>query len=261
MVGAEGDDMSGTALETRLDALDFLRQEDYQILGRLLERRESARAGELVVLENQKLGRTRVIIDGWAYRYRSLPDGSRQILNFLIPGDIFGFFAIMLARSDCGVEALTPIEFAYFPAADLIETLGASPKLILALSWIAGQSERVLDEQIARLGRRNSKERMAHMLVELNTRLRRSGFDNAAARKLPVTQAVLADALGMSVVHANRSFRAIVMDGLVAREDDNIKLVDIKGLAELGGFDRAYLDQSSVPKATRSAVRNKLAGA
>lgn len=250
--------MTGTCLETRLEALNFLQQADYALLEELLQRRETAEPGELVVLENQKLARTRVIIDGWAYRYRSLSDGSRQILNFLIPGDIVGFFAIMLARSDCGVEALTKMEFAHFPAAGLVEALGTSPNLILTLSWIAGQSERVLDEQITRLGRRSAKMRMAHLFVELHLRLRRSGFENDDACVLPLTQPVLADALGMSSVHANRSFRALVKDRMVTRDEGNIRLLDVQGLARACDFDRTYLDHSTVPTATRSAVRDKL---
>ncbi|GJL81274.1 MAG: Crp/Fnr family transcriptional regulator [marine bacterium B5-7] len=247
-----------TCLHTRLDSLNFLDEDDFALLDRLLERRDKATPGELVVVEMQKVTQTRLIIDGWAYRYRSLANGTRQILNFLIPGDIISFYAMMLPLSDCGVEAMTPMEFAHFPVTDLVETLSGSAHLVLALSWIAGQSERMLDEQITRIGRRNSKSRLAHILVELHVRLRNSGFDKDQACLLPLTQAVLSDALGMSAVHANRSFRALVKDGLIAREKSDIRLMDVTQLSRVADFDHAYLEQTEVPATTLNAIEPKL---
>lgn len=246
-----------TALHVRLNALQFLGDRDFDVLAKLLRHVERAGAGELVVVENQELNRTRVLLSGWACRYKSFADGRRQILNLLLPGDVIGFYAIMLNRSDYGVETITPVDMAVFPAVDLVESLAGAPHLTLGLSWVAGQSERLLDEQITRIGRRNASERMAHLFVELFLRLRRSGFDHDAACCLPLTQSVLADALGMSHVHANRSFRALARERAVSIRDGKILLDDIARLARRARFDARYLEQSAVPERTKRAVKKQ----
>ena len=246
-----------TPLHVRLDALNFLKDSDWETLAKLLDRTERAMEGELIVLENQEMNRTRVLREGWAFRYNSLPDGRRQILNLLLPGDIVGFYAIMRNRSDCGVEALTPIDMFVFPAIDLIDALSAAPRLILALSWIAGHSERILDEQITRIGRRNAAERMAHFFVEIYLRLRKADFNHDQATRFPLTQNLLADILGMSHVHANRSFRALARDRGVSLTDGCIVLQDIEYLAKRCKFDDRYLQPTPVPKKTEKAIKNK----
>ncbi len=250
--------MDRNHLRYRLAALDFLEEEDWSLLDRLLERHQFATPGEIVVLEKQELKLTRVILSGWGFRFRSLPDGRRQILNFLVPGDVVGYYATVIARSDCGVEALTDMEYAVFPASDLVEVSRTNPRLMLALGWIAGQSERILDEQITRIGSRNARIRMAHMLVELYVRLRKAGLDRDQSSALPVTQAILADALGMSAVHANRTFRSLAAQGWISREHGAIRLEDIRKLSAIASFDHDYLDHGEVPPPTLGAIEDAL---
>lgn len=247
--------MRKTPLHRRLETLQFLEPSDWTILDGLLTREEQANEGELIVLENQEINRTRIIHNGWAHRYKSFQDGRRQIINLMLPGDIVGFYAVMRNRSDYGVEALTPLEMSIFPAADLIDALSQAPRLMLALSWIASQSERILDEQITRIGRRNATERMAHLFVELFLRLRKAGIEENEACVLPMTQSVLADTLGMSHVHANRSFKSLSRDGGASLAQGKILLKDIDLLAMRAKFDASYLEQTSLPKPTLKAVQ------
>jgi CRP-like cAMP-binding protein len=249
--------LKNTSLHVRLQSLEFLDKPDWRALGKLFENEEHAHAGAQIVHEKETMNRTRFLVKGWAYRYKLLPDGRRQILNFLLPGDIIGFYAVMRNQSDYGVDALTPVELAAFPAAELINIVAGTPRLILALSWIAAQSERLLDEQITRIGRRNAAVRMAHLFVELFLRLRNAGILQERARILPLSQSVLADALGMSHVHANRSFKLLARDGAVSIRNAQIHLDNIEALASRADFDTNYLKQISVPEITREAMEEK----
>lgn len=246
--------MSKSCIHHRLDALDFLDTPDWEQLDHIVANLERAEAGDLVILEKQTLNLTRIVMTGWGFRYRSLPDGQRQILNFILPGDIVGFHAMVIAQTESGLEALTDMTFASFPSREMVELHQSHTRLMLALSWIAGQSERILDEQITRIGSRNARNRMAHLLVELYIRLRQAGFGREEAALLPITQAVLADALGMSAVHANRSFRALQKQGLVDREEGFLRLVDISALSRFAHFDHEYLEPDEMPPPTLTAL-------
>jgi len=246
--------MSETALHHRLRALDYLNEEDFYALDKLLKHREEAAPGELIVMEDQEMNRAWVVLDGWAFRYKSFEDGRRQVLNYMLPGDVIGLYSVMLKRSDYGLEAISPMSLAVFPATDLIDALAHTPRLLLALSWIAGQGERMLDEQIARVGRRGAAERMAHLFVELYVRMLKLGIDKEAARTLPLTQALLSDTLGMSHVHANRCFRTLTREKLVALREGRLVLLDTGRLARRAGFDASYLEETAVPPETREAL-------
>lgn len=249
--------MKDTSLHIRLKSLEFLGKPDWQALEKLFENEEQTHAGAQILRENETINRTRDLIKGWAYRYKLLPDGGRQILNFLLPGDIIGFYAIMRNQTDYGVEGLTPVELTVFPAAQLVDIVSGTPRLILAFSWIAAQSERLLDEQITRIGRRNAAVRMAHLFVELFLRLRNAGFPQEQARFLPLSQSILADSLGMSHVHANRSFKLLARDGAVSIRNAQIHLDNIEVLANQADFDTNYLEQISVPEKTKEAIEEK----
>lgn len=247
--------MSDTALHQRLRTLDYLSEEDFTALDGLMHNREEAEAGDLIVMEHQEMTRTWVLQEGWAFRYKSFPDGRRQVLNYMLPGDIVGLYSVMISRSDCGVEAITPMSLAVFRNAELIDALAHTPRLLLAMSWVAGQGERILDEQIARVGRRGAAERMAHLFVELYVRMLKLGVSRSDATTLPLTQALLSDTLGMSHVHANRCFRALNKEKLVALKEGKLVLLDVKGLAQRAGFDASYLEATSMPVGTREALK------
>lgn len=243
--------MPDTALHHELARLKFLGEDDLGLLDELLEHRETRAAGELIVMEGDTMERSAVVVDGWAFRFKDFADGRRQVLNFLLPGDIIGLFAVMLGNARCSVQALTAVELASFPATRIAAVFEQAPRLALALSWLAGQDERLLHEQITRVGARGATERMAHLFIELYLRLLRVGVDEDAARRLPLTQAILAETLGMSHVHANRCFRELVREGVAEARDGHVWLLDPAFLARRGGFDDAYLEQAEVPPRTR----------
>jgi len=246
--------MENSPLHFQLESLRFLEATDFDILEGLFTREETAGSGKLLAIEGGAADKVMVLSKGWALRYKSLPDGRRQILNFLLPGDIVGFFALLFKTVEYGIETLTPVTMNSFSPEKLLDAFNNAPRLAVALSWLAGQDERQLDEQIVRVGRRSATERMAHLFVELHYRLLQAGIPGDEAQHFPMKQTILADTLGMSHVHANRSFRTLVREGLVTLRDGEILLLDPDSLAQVAGFDAGYLEQESLPKATESAL-------
>ena len=243
-----------TALHHQLRNFSGLLDSDFEILDDLLQKKQAADAGSLLLTENTPFENVTVITRGWAMRYKSLADGRRQVLNFLLPGDLYGFYSPLFEIAEYGVETLTGVETRSFPATLMLEAFQASPRLGLAINWLAGLDERQLDEQIMRIGKRGAAERMAHLFLELHKRQMHVGIADWEARFLPLTQPILADTLGMSHVHANRSFRKLVRDGMVSLRDHDICLLDINALAELASFDASYLQQDEVPAATQKTL-------
>jgi CRP-like cAMP-binding protein len=124
----------------------------------------------------------------------------------------------------------------------VISEFNRSRQMAVTLSWLAGCHTRRSDEQILRIGRRNAEERMAHLFLELYRRLRQNGLQDTVARRLPITQKIIADHIGMSQVHANRTFRALCRHGVVTLRDGDILLLDPAGLVRLSDFEDDYLE-------------------
>lgn len=245
--------MDNAFLRQQLGALHCIEPEAIELLFQLLREEPVVARGLQWINEDSEILKTYVIADGWAMRYKVLEDGRRQILNFLIPGDLIGYFALLFKTSVYAVEPLTPVRVHSFAPEHAIAAFRQSPQLAVALSWLAGQAERQLDEQLVRVGRRRATERMAHLFMELNYRLLRAGTRTPAAELFPLTQPLLADALGMSHVHTHRTFRELVREGLVSLHNNKVRLQDIKGLSQLAGFDAAYLEQKELPSSIKDA--------
>lgn len=236
-----------------LETFPCLETDDFHLLEELLAPGAGARAKTRLIDEGNAVDAISVLEQGWAIRFKTLQDGRRQILNFLLPGDIFGLFGSLFERTEFGVETLTPVALSTFSFSRMLDTFRQAPRLALALSWLAGQDERQLDEQIVRIGRRNATERMAHLFMELHWRLAQAGIGGDAGGHLPLTQSLLADTLGMSHVHANRNFRGLVSAGLVELRHAGVQILNPAALAEIAEFDAAYLEEVQVPQQTRQA--------
>ena len=207
--------------------------------------------GTDIVSEGQPHTCGQVILEGWAASYKTLPDGRRQILSFLMPGDIVGMFAPVAAICTAGVFALNDVEVATFEPEQVITVTGRSPRLGIALGWAAAREHEILAEHLVNVGRRSAVQRLAHLFLEFWARLRIRGLSDGKRFSVPVTQTIIADTLGLSVVHVNRTLRQLSNDGILASNRDQAVILDLDRLQELAGFSEDFLLNHYAPRALR----------
>lgn len=195
-----------------------------------------------------------VLQAGWAYRYKALPDGRRQVLNFVLPGDFMGLRAHFFGIADHSIVTLTDVTVSDLSAIDIANLFQDFPKLAAAITWSAAREEAMLAEHIVRLGRRNALERTAHLFLELLNRLRAVDMVRDNTFAFPITQQILADTLGLSVVHVNRTLRKLRVMGLVDIEGGRIFLKDIARLERLAAYDSAHIAGKRTPPDTEKQL-------
>ena len=179
--------------------------------------------------------------EGWAVRHKLLESGDRQVVNFALPGDFLCYNATLFNSSDYYLTAQTKLKVFVIPIDSFGKMLAAQGRLALALSWANAHEEALMAERIVSLGRRTAKERMAHLFCELWRRLELLDLTDGNKFPMPVTQEDLADTLGLSAVHVNRTLRKLRGEQLIATDVNQIRILDMKGLERVAGFDDGYL--------------------
>jgi len=186
-----------------------------------------------------------VILEGWACRYRQLSDGRRQIVSLLLPGDVCDPHIFLLDRMDHSIGALTPVTLTQIPGPTMQQVTARSPVLDRAFQREALASAAIQREWTVSLGCRSGIERLAHLFCELRARLTVVGLGNPTGFPMPLIQSDLADALGQTTVHINRTLRELRALGLLSLRSRLLTLHDPNGLAELAHFDPVYLHVTS----------------
>jgi CRP-like cAMP-binding protein len=192
--------------------------------------------GADLVREGEPLNRPRLLLDGWAARQRCLSDGRRQIFGFVLPGDVFGISPRRHALAPSGIVCLTGAVVAGVPLlAEAMREESQRPLSQFVWGAISSQEICALD-QIVRLGRQTAYERMLHLLLEFYSRLKQVGLVSGTAFSMPLTQEVVADALGLSVVHTNRTLQQLRRERLIETRGSVINLPDLPLLCEIADF-------------------------
>ncbi len=227
----------------KLSAVIDLSEAELGLLERLHRRRRTFTAGRDMVRQGQPGQAAYILSTGWVCSYKIQPDGTRQIVDFQIPGDFLGLRSILLRTSDHSFEPIVDIEAAEVTSSDLNEVFTQTPRLAMAILWAASRDEAMVVEHLVGIGRRDANARMAHFLLELSSRLALVGMGSKEEFDCPLTQYHLADALGLSAVHVNRVLRKLREAGLVTFRDGHVTIHDYRKLVNLTGFDPTYLDQ------------------
>jgi len=200
-----------------------------------LKHRELRRgSGESIIDEGAADAPLYTLFSGWAFRYKTLSDGRRQILNFLLPGDFIGVQQKMTDAAVHGVEALGEAWLCVFER-DALWTLHArAPRVGFSVTWLAAHEEALVDDNLLSVGRRSAAERVATLLVHLFRRAAALMPDAGAnGVPFPLTQQHIADALGLSLVHTNKTLRKLERAGLHRIENGQLFLTDAGALARL----------------------------
>ena len=194
------------------------------------------RAEAAVIHEGQTDAPLYTLFSGWAFRFKTLSDGRRQILNFLLPGDFVGVQQKMGDASAHGVEALTDVALCVFRRDALWELHRTAPTLGFSVTWLTAHEESVVDDTLLSVGRRSAEERIAMLLILLFKRAAAllPGVDvGREGVPFPLTQQHVADGLGLSLVHTNKTLRRLELRGLHRIEEGRLYLRDVKALAQL----------------------------
>lgn len=171
-------------------------------------------AGADIIHPGQEDAEVYTLFSGWAFRYQSLPDGRRQILNFLLPGDLVGLQASLLSAAQHGIEALTDVELCVFPRKRLWDLFVRMPSLAYEVAWLGSREESLIDENLTSVGQRNAGERIAALVISLYRRADALGLVVDKSFAFPLSQQQLADALGLSLVHTSKTWSRLRRSGL-----------------------------------------------
>lgn len=202
------------------------------------------KAGELTVgpgvtllEEGQGSAHLYTVLRGLGIRSTLLENGRRQVINFLFPGDFIGLQAGLAGEMRHSVESTTPMVLCVFNRADLWHLFREQPERAYDLTWIAAVEEHFLGETIASLGQRDATERVAWALLRIHERLQAVDMAERGHVPMPWRQQDLADALGLSLVHTNKTIRRLRDAGLVTWADGMLSL-DADALAAVALADR-----------------------
>lgn len=182
-----------------------------------------------------------IVFAGFASRYKRRVSGRRQILAYLVPGDLCDRGALHGYRLDHAIEALTHCGVAKVPRAAYLDLLGRHPRIALALQRARLAEEAMAREWMVSIGMRSGPERMAHLFCELMERLGLIGQVTDGQYDMPLTQMDLADTLGLSSVHVNRVLQALRRDGLISLRGRRLRILAPRRLSQLAEFEAGYL--------------------
>lgn len=182
-----------------------------------------------------------LVMEGLAYRYKMLPDGKRQILGLLIPGDFCDLHVTILARRDHSIGTFTPCEVAEIPRATIIDLITTRPHIAQAFWWATLVDEGIMREWMTSMGQRSAAKMMAHLFCELLVRLQAIGCATDRSYDVRMTQNELADLFGLTPVHVNRMLRELRDQDLIVLRSGRLDIPDVARLKAFCGFDPNYL--------------------
>jgi CRP-like cAMP-binding protein len=233
---------SDSVLAKKLSTFLRLSKDELKCLADLQRNPLNVRRGQQLTREGQTGHKAFVLQDGWACSFKTLPDGGRQIISFPIAGDIVGLRSVLLRTADHSFSALTDAVVNAVDGKHVMRCVTEYPRLGAALLWAASRDEAMVVEHLVNIGRRSALERTAHFFMELAERLSLVGLATEAEFRCPLSQFVLADALGLTSIHVNRTLRQLRERKLLTVRRGVVSIHDLAGLRELAGFQGGYLN-------------------
>jgi CRP-like cAMP-binding protein len=239
-----------TPLVERWSKYQALSEADRDAILALPHRRTEVGRDQHLVREGQTPQACCLLLEGFAFRHKVTRDGARQIISIHLPGELVDLQNTLLGVADHNVQTLTRAVVATIPQAPLQELMDRYPAVGRAM-WIETLIDAsIFREWVVNVGRRDAHTRVAHLLCELLLRMEAAGLTREHGYDLPLTQAQLADATGLTPVHVNRVLKALREKGLISLESRSLRVLDLEALRVAGDFNELYLHhQAQAPKA------------
>ena len=233
---------TGIYLALRLQAFTRLSQDDLAAIDQLAKRglRDIGARRDLLQ-EGDPPRVVNLILDGWACRYKTLPDGRRQIVGLFLPGDLCDMNVYLLKQMDHNIGAITALRVAEITREDFERLLARHPRLAEALFWNELVTVAIQREWTLNLGQRSAYERIAHLLCETFLRLRTVGLTSDSMCPFPLTQLDIADASGLTAVHVNRTLQELRRDRLIELQSRILTIPDLEALKSAALYNDNYL--------------------
>jgi CRP-like cAMP-binding protein len=230
-------------LTRKMAQLLTLSAAEIAVLGEFQSAPRRVGRGREIITEGRNYDGLLVLLDGVALRYRVLSDGRRQVLNVVLPGDFIGFPGCCFENALYSISALGDCIVSPVPFIRFLGLSVSHPRLGTAIFWSLSCEAAMYAEHLIGVGRRSALERIAHFLLEMQIRLQAVGLADGQSYRLPLTQELLADALGLSVQYVNQTLRQLREENLVTVERQQVTITDPDALATLADFEHGYIDR------------------
>ncbi|ATU90285.1 Crp/Fnr family transcriptional regulator [Phyllobacterium zundukense] len=195
-----------------------------------------ADTGTTVLVEGANSAHLFTVLSGWGFRYKTLDDGRRQILNYVLPGDLIGLQGSVMKKMQHSIEALSPMILCMFQRDNLANLFRNFPALGYDITWLASREEQMLDEILLSVGRRTALERAAYLFAFIFQRAQSVGMVKSGKLTVPVTQQHVADTLGLSIVHTNKTLKKLASRGALRWLDRGCEVLDEQILMDISGW-------------------------
>jgi len=232
---------AGPAVASKLEAFTRLSADDRAALAEVTRNFRYVDARRDVIGEGDKPRYVHLVLDGWACRYKQLPDGKRQIVALFVPGDFCDVNVYILKQMDHSIGAITRLKVAMITPEEMNALTAERPRITQALWWHELVTAAVQREWTLNLGQRSAYERLSHLLIELYLRLNAVGRAHDGHCDFPLTQNDLADATGLTSVHVNRTLQELRRDGLIELERKQLHILDLPRMIDVAMFNSNYL--------------------
>jgi CRP-like cAMP-binding protein len=227
---------------------DILTDDEVRDLTSVIVKERRFATGEDLVSEGERPTYSTLLLDGFSGRYKVLSDGTRQITALHVPGDFVDLHAFLLKQMDHGIVAMSPCHVAFADHSQLRRITEKSPHLTRLL-WLGTLVDGAIHrEWIVAMGRRSKKAHLAQLICELFVRLQVVQRTNGSSFQFPLTQLEMADVLGLSLVHLNKTLQTLRKEGTFTWENRTITIVDWERLQEIAEFDPTYLSLVVEPR-------------
>jgi CRP-like cAMP-binding protein len=236
------------ALAMKLRARDDIGADEEDVLLDVVTEVREVGAGRVIVRHGTKVEISTLLIKGMAVRFKDLANGERQIQEIHIPGDFVDLHGFLLKRLDHNIGAISDCHIALVPHANLKQITEDQPHLSRMLWFSTMLDAAIQRETILSVGRRSAVSRIAHLVCELGLRLQIVGIGDVRRFPLPMKQADLADATGLTSVHVNRMLKQLRDEAMMTFQKGEVVIHDWEKLARVAEFDPSYLHLERMPR-------------